>query len=228
VLVGAAALYPASPASAQAEPVPSVPVAPADPAAPPTVPVESSVAAPPASTTSTTLAKCDATADVTVIFTGNPITRTDSKVTFVVKSVLDGQVPPSNVPAGNVEVDFPRDERFLFDQDTYLVAAGFDVEAKSLVSKVRPLPDTPPHCFAKDLIVTKHADGTPIDTGVFAGMNGNWKRVPLAFVIPLGVVLGALIVLVILRRTSWWLVRRTIGEWISDRRFRRLADQPND
>jgi hypothetical protein len=221
VLVGAAALVPSSPALAQSEPVPSVP---ADPAAPP---VESSVAVPLASTTTTTLAKCDATADVAVVFTGNPTTRTDSKVTFIVKSVVGGQVPPDSAN-GNVEVDFPRDERFLFDQDTYLVAASFDVEAKSLVSKVRPLPDTPAHCFARDPIVTKHADGTPIDTGVFAGMSGNWNRVPLAFVIPLGVVLGALIVLVILRRTSWWLVRRTIGEWISDRRFRRLADQPND
>jgi hypothetical protein len=216
VLVGAAVLVPSSPASAQSEPVPSVPAP--DPAAPPVVPVEPSVPAAPASTTTTTLAKCDATADVAVVFTGNPTTRTDSKVTFIVKSVVAGQAPP-----GNIEVDFPRDERFLFDQDTYLVAASFDVEAKSMVSKVRPLPDTPAHCFATDPIVTKHADGTQIDTGLLAGMNGNWNRVPLAFVIPLGFVLGALIVLVILRRTSWWLVRRTIGEWIANRRFRRLG-----
>jgi hypothetical protein len=191
-----------------------------EPSPDPTVaPEATTTSTPPSSvapTTTTTLAKCDATADIAVSFVGNPKTRVGSKVVFNVKSVTAGQIPDSTV-----EVDFPRDDRFLFDQDLYSVAASFDVEAKSYVSKVRPLPDTPKRCFALDPIVTKHADGSAIDTGLLDGMKGNWKRVPVAFLLPMGVVVGVLTVLVALRRTSWWIARRTVGEWLANRRANR-------
>lgn len=173
----------------------------------------SSSSAPASSTTSTTLPPCEATADVAVSFVGNPKVRSGTLITFTVKSVVTGAIP-----GDTINVDFPRDERFLFDQDTYLVAASFDVEAKSYVSKIRPLPDTPERCFLVDPVVTKHADGSEIDTGVFAGMSGNWSKIPLAFVIPLGAVVGGLAVIVLLRRSAWMIGRRTIGRWIESRR----------
>ena len=170
-----------------------------------------------APTTTTTLAPCDPVGDIAVTFVGSPVIRTGDVITFAIDRVTAGQA------AGDrIDITYPRDERFLIDKDVYVVVASFDIENRQMVSKVRRLPTQAPHCFAKDPIITQHADGTPIDTGVFAGMTGNWKRIPVAFAIPLGVAVGALTVLVILRRTTFWAIRRTIGRRLEARRRRRL------
>jgi hypothetical protein len=187
--------------------------------APPEV-TTTAVATTVAPTTTTTLAPCDPNGDVALTFVGSPVIRANDVITFSVDRVLSGQAP-----GDRVDVVFPRDERFLIDKDVYVVTASFNIETRQLESKVRRLPTQAVHCFVKDPIVTQHADSTPIDTGVFAGMSGNWKRVPLAFAIPLGVAVAILTVLVIVRRSTFWAIRRTIGRRLEARRRRRLQQQ---
>ena len=176
----------------------SAPVVPA-PTEPSTAPTE-----PTTPKTTTTLAPCEKTADLAVVFVGRPVVRAGTIVTFRVDSVVTGEIAS---PTTNV--NFPLDDRFLFDSQSYRVAASLDAESKTFVSKVRPQRNTPPHCLAKDKVFTVHEDGSEIDTGIFAGMSGNWKRVPLTLVEPLGGAMGALLALVILKHSLGW-----IGRWL--------------
>jgi hypothetical protein len=165
---------------------------------PTTVPPE-----PSAPQTTTTLAPCEKTADLSVVFIGRPVVRADTVVTFEVDSVITGEITTKTT-----NVNFPLDDRFIFDNRPYRVAASFDAESKVFVSKVRPPRNTPAHCLAKDKIYTVHGDGSAIDTGVFSGMTGNWKRVPLTLLYPIGGAVGILLALVILKHSLWWIVRR--------------------
>jgi hypothetical protein len=184
------------------DPVPETPAesTPASPAVaePTTVPPE-----PTAPQTTTTLAPCEKTADLSVVFIGRPVVRVETIVTFEVDTVISGEIPTKTT-----NVNFPLDDRFIFDKKPYRVAASFDAESKVFVSKVRPPRNTAVHCLAKDKIYTVHGDGSAIDTGVFSGMSGYWKRVPLTLLYPLGGAVGALLALVILKHSSWWVVRR--------------------
>ena len=185
------------------EPAPEAPaesLAPAVPAItePTTVPPE-----PTAAQTTTTLAPCEKTADLAVVFIGRPVVRIETIVTFEVDTVLTGDITTKTT-----NVNFPLDDRFIFDNRPYRVAASFDAESKVFVSKVRPPRNTPAHCLAKDKIYTVHGDGSAIDTGVFSGMSGNWKRLPLALLYPLGGAVSILLALVILKHSLWWIVRR--------------------
>lgn len=211
-----AGLVPLATASAQTDPTPPETAAPTEtavpaeggvPESPPNVPV-TTVAVIESTTprTTTTLVPCEKTADLAVIFVGRPVVRTGNIVSFNVDSVVQG-----DLKGDTTTVKFPLDDRFIFDGKPYRVAASFDAESATLVSKVRPPRNTPAHCLALDNVFTEHADGTPIDTGIFSGMSGNWKKVPLALLEPLGVAIGALFVLVILKHSFGWLFRRAFN-----------------
>lgn len=191
-------------AGAQTEPPPeatiaevtieTAPVAPVEPSTTPTEPTTPK--------TTSTLKPCEKTADLAVVFFGRPVVRSATIVTFNVESVVSGDIKP-----GTALVNFPLDDRFIFDNRPYRVAASYDAESKVYVSKVRPPRNTPAHCLDSDKIYTVHSDGKPIDTGIFAGMSGNWKRVPLVLIYPLGGLIGGLLVLVILKHSVWWSIR---------------------
>jgi hypothetical protein len=101
-----------------------------------------------------------------------------------------------------VDVDFPRDAGFLRVGPSYLVAAQLDPATGKLYSKVRysyatqPKPGT---CPGVDPIITRMADGTPLDTGMLSGMKGHWNKVAVAFLVPAVAILGVLLVLVSLK-----------------------------
>jgi hypothetical protein len=101
-----------------------------------------------------------------------------------------------------VDVDFPRDAGFLRVGPTYLEAAQLDPATGKLFSKVRysyatqPKPGT---CPGVDPIITRMADGTPVDTGMLSGMKGHWDKVAVAFLVPAVAILGVLLVLVSLK-----------------------------
>jgi hypothetical protein len=101
-----------------------------------------------------------------------------------------------------VDVDFPRDAGFLRVGPSYLVAAQLDPATGKLFSKVRysyatqPKPGT---CPGVDPIITRMADGTPVDTGMLSGMKGHWNKVAVAFLVPAVAILGVLLVLVSLK-----------------------------
>jgi len=101
-----------------------------------------------------------------------------------------------------IDVQFPRDAGFLRLGPSYLVAAQVDRATGKLYSKVRtsfttlPKPGT---CPGEDPIITKMANGKPVDTGLLTGMKGRWKKVGVAFLVPAVAVLGVLILLVSLK-----------------------------
>jgi hypothetical protein len=195
-------------AHAQTEPPPVEPgpdssAEPVQPVVPAAIETTTVPPEPTAPQTTTTLAPCEKTAEIAVVFIGRPVVRVETIVTFEVDSVITGEIPTKTT-----NVNFPLDDRFIFDNRPYRVTASFDAESKVFVSKVRPPRNTAAHCLAKDKIYTVHADGSAIDTGVFSGMSGNWKRVPLALLYPLGGALGILLALVILKHSLWWIVRR--------------------
>jgi hypothetical protein len=180
----------------QADPTPDESVAPETPSAtggrPATTPTE-----PTTPRTTTTLAPCEKTADIAVTFVGHPVIRAATIITFEVDDVIAGKLAD-----GTTDVNFPLDDRFLFDGHRYRISASYDAESKVYVSKVRPPRYTAAHCLAKDKIFTTHEDGSAIDTGIFSGMHGQWKFVPLDFLYPLGGAVGLLLVLVLIKRVG--------------------------
>jgi hypothetical protein len=206
LLIGAFGVSSVAHAQTEPPPVEPAPDGSAEPVQPVVPAVIETTTVPPEPTapqTTTTLAPCEKTADLAVVFIGRPVVRVETIVTFEVDSVITGEIATKTT-----NVNFPLDDRFIFDNRPYRVAASFDAESKVFVSKVRPPRNTAAHCLAKDKIYTVQADGSAIDTGVFSGMTGNWKRVPLALLYPLGGALGILLALVIVKHSVWWIVRR--------------------
>jgi len=161
-----------------------------------------------ASTTTTVPEHCDLVPATAVVFIGRLTTKVDTKVHMAVLQVKQGDAP------SEVDLEFQDDARFLKPGTLYLVTAASDPETKLFVSKVKAPRGSDLRCVAKDPIYTRLADGQPVPTGIFSGMKGKWRQVPLAFVKPLAAVLGALIVVVSLKHLvlmGYRLVRRRAG-----------------
>ena len=203
LVIGALGVTSVARAQTDPPPVEPAPETPAESLAPAVPEPTTAPPEPTAPQTTTTLAPCEKTADLAVVFIGRPVVRVETIVTFEVDTVLTG-----DITSKTTNVNFPLDDRFIFDNRPYRVAASFDAESKVFVSKVRPPRNTPVHCLARDKIYTVHGDGSAIDTGVFSGMSGYWKRVPLTLLYPLGGAVGILLALVILKHSVWWIVRR--------------------
>lgn len=200
--------------------------APENPPAPISVPDDSTVES--TSAPSTTVTKCDVPPPLAASFIGRLVGRAEPILTFEVVEIREGTL--AAVVGDRVEVDFTGDGRFLDNDSTYLVAVAIDPASQSLVSKVRVPKGSVARCLLNDLIYTHQADGSQIDTGVFAGMHGNWKLVPLAFLYPLGGAIGLLVVLVVLRHMFGWTIRRTAVRWahvIGDRLRARHEPTPS-
>ena len=113
---------------------------------------------------------------------------------------------------GMVDVDFDRDVRFLAVGRSYLVAAQADMGRGLLVSKARVRPplfgdnqvvgvnDGVTCPKFDDPVITRNANGTPIEVGVLSPMLSDRRRIGLAFARPAAVALGALIGLAVLKR----------------------------
>ena len=146
-------------------------------------------------TTSTTLApaRCDTLPPIAAAFVGTVTAIGPDSAKFHVDEKRTGDV------AADVQVLYVRDARFIKDGSRYLVTASVDAETKLLVSKVRPKRAEDPRCSEKDPIYTRNVDGTAIDSGIFAGLNGRSRDVAFAFLKPLGVVLAGLAGLVIVK-----------------------------
>ena len=145
--------------------------------------------------TSTTLApaRCDTLPPIAAVFVGTVTAIGPDSAKFHVDEKRTGDV------AADVQVLYVRDARFIKDGARYLVTASVDAETKLLVSKVRPKRAEDPRCSEKDPIYTRKVDGTAIDSGIFAGVNGRGRDVAFAFLKPLGVVLAGLASLVIVK-----------------------------
>ena len=162
-----------------------------------------------AGTTTTTIA-CPIFAGANAQFIGTATQVADVVVVFHVDRVDAGAIA-----ANDVDVDYPDDARFLKVGKQYRVPVLRDAESDRFVSKVRPVaPDrggVVEECAKRDPVLTTLADGKPIDTGVFSGLHGTSRRVVRAFVLPTVAVLGALVVLVVLKRMMAWTYRRMVS-----------------
>jgi len=150
----------------------------------------------PPSTTTTVPEHCDPVPPVAAVFIGRLTAKADTKVHMAVLQTKQGE------PAADVDLEYQDDVRFLKVGSLYLVTAANDPETKLLVSKVKTPRGSDLRCVAKDPIYTRLADGQPVPTGIFSGMKGKWRRVPLIFLKPLAAVMGGLIVLVSLKHLA--------------------------
>jgi hypothetical protein len=151
----------------------------------------------PSTSTSTTLApaRCDPVAPVAVEFVGTVVRVDETAVRLRVGEVQVG----APLGAAEIDVTYVRDARFLRVGSVYRVVAARDAESGAYVSKVRSLRGTDPRCVALDPIVTTLADRTPIDTGVFSGLDGTRNRALRAVLLPLAAAVGLLLALVIVK-----------------------------
>jgi hypothetical protein len=120
------------------------------------------------------------------------------------------EVRSGEITGPQIDVRYPDDHRFIDLGHTYLVAAQLDPTDGTLYSKVRVTSKTAPKpgtCPGEDPIITTNEDGTSVDTAVLQGMRGKWRLIPLAFLVPLAAVLGALFVLAGARHFARWLLR---------------------
>jgi hypothetical protein len=158
-------------------------------------------------TTTTSAGPVFAAADAQ--FTGTATQVTDVVVRFHVDRVDAGAIA-----VNDVEVDYPDDARFVKVGTQYRVPVLRDAESDRFVSKVRPVaPDrggVVEECAKRDPVLTTLADGKPIDTGVFSGLHGTGRKAVWAFVLPTIAVLGALVVLVLLKRMMTWTYNRVV------------------
>jgi hypothetical protein len=201
--------------AAAQEPPPTVPP-PVDPAAtpaptpPPTAPPPSQVLP----TTSTLPLNCTEIPPPYVVFVGRitayQVPTFRFHVDRVVAGTWDGPL---------IDVDFVDDAGFMRIGPTYLVAAQVDQKTGKLYSKLRTSFRTQPGpgtCPGDDPIITRLADGTPVDTGLLSGMKGRWNKVLLAFLVPSVAVIAALVLIVSLKHLVAKVLRT---EPLSGRRY---------
>jgi hypothetical protein len=143
-------------------------------------------------------AGCTAAPAATAQFVGKVTGGTDTLVYFSVTQLRGGTLPGTDV---TVDYGVNDDRRFLETGHSYLVVASTNSESARLVSKVRRPREEPTACAPFDPIYTRHADGTPIDSSLLAGMRGKWGEVGMAFLIPIAIIFAVLIGLVILKHS---------------------------
>jgi hypothetical protein len=195
------------------EPPPTTPAPPpVDPAATPapTAPPPSQVLP----TTSTLPLNCTEIPPPYVVFVGRITAYQVPTFRFQIDRVVSGTW---NGPL--IDVDFVDDSGFMRIGPTYLVAAQVDPATGKLYSKLRTSFRTQPGpgtCPGDDPIITRLADGSPVDTGLLSGMSGKWNKVLLAFLVPSVAVMAAFVLVVSLKHLVAKVVRT---EPLSGRRY---------
>ena len=201
VAVVAAATVPAGVAVAQ-EPPP--PTAPPVPVTLPLVPVPVGCEAPPLPH---------------VVFVGEVVERDYRTVRFRIEQVRAGRPDPF-ADDGVIDVRYGIDAQYLDDGERYLVSAPVDPVLGLLVSRVtEPVED-----FGGDEVIgvsesdvtcplfedptrTLHVDGTPIEAGLLDPFWSARARLLGAILLPLGVGVGVIFVLAMLRLSVTGLAR---------------------
>jgi len=146
-----------------------------------------------------------------------------------------------------VDVDFFDDHRYLEQGAEYLVAAGVDDATGRLTSKAKAsLPrfggdqvvgvnDRNVACPTfDDPLISRMADGSSIESGVVAPMIHAKGRILRAFLLPAGVAFAALVLIVAVKRSFSFLLRRFRRWWrhrratagLASRRARRASPAP--
>lgn len=189
-------------------------------------------AAPDATTTTALPAGCSPPPVPHAVFVGRLAAADQRTARFTVVELRSGSL--SGFQIGElVDVDFEDDVRYLETGEEYLVAVGINDESGRLESKAKPaLPrfggDQVVGVDDRDVVcprfddpaITRMADGSAVETGVFAPMFGASGRVLAAVLKPASVALGVLVGIVALKHLLVWSTRRFRRWW---RRRRAVA-----
>lgn len=205
VLVAASLAVPAGSAGAQDAPPPTAPPV---PVTLPLVPVPVGCEAPPLPH---------------IVFVGEVIERDYRTVRFRIEQVRAGRPDPF-ADNGVIDVRYGLDAQYLDDGERYLVSAPVDPVLGLLVSRVtEPIDD-----FGGDEVIgvsesdvncpryddptlTLHVDGTPIEAGLLQPFWSARARLLAAILVPLGVGVGVVFVLAMLRLSVTGLARSVSG-----------------
>jgi hypothetical protein len=171
------------------------------------------------------------------VFTGRLTAHDTVTARFAVVEVLSGSLDGFEA-GGAVDVLFNDDIRFLEIGAEYLVSAGIDDASGKLLSRARVVPpmfggdevvgvnDRDVECPTYlDPLVSKMSDGTSIDTGVLSPMLSDKKAILGAFLKPMAVAFGVLVLMVMTKRSLWWSLRRSAKAWRRRRATARLAQR---
>lgn len=146
-----------------------------------------------------------------IVFVGEVVDRDYRSVRFEIQQVRTGR--PEPFATGNlIDVRYGLDAQYLDDGERYLVSAPVNPELGFLVSRVTdPIDDfggdevigvsesdvtCPPF---EDPMRTLHPDGTPIDADMLEPFLSARARIVGAILLPLGVGVGVIFVLAMLR-----------------------------
>lgn len=145
------------------------------------------------------------------VFDGEVVEKSIDRVRFRVERLLAGSVQPYAVADGVVDVVYGDEAQFLTVGERYIVGAGTD-ETTLLISAVRDprplfggdavigLDDSDIDCPSlDDPIRTLHLDGTPVEAGLITPLKGSGRDLLWAILTPLGIALGALVALVLVK-----------------------------
>jgi hypothetical protein len=146
-----------------------------------------------------------------VVFVGRIVARDFRTARFQIDQVRAGDETPF-ASEGLIDVRYGIDVDYLEEGRPYLVAARRDPVLGVLASSIR---ESPPDFAGDDVISVTESDvscpvfedqirtllpdGTPVESGVFAPLQGSGIRVLGAVGIPLGIALGVVFVLAMLR-----------------------------
>jgi hypothetical protein len=205
VLIAVSSALPAGAAHAQDPPPPTAPPV---PVTLPLVPVPVGCEAPPLPH---------------IVFVGEVVERDYRTVRFRIEQVRSGRPDPF-AANGVIDVRYGLDAQYLDDGERYLVSAPVDPVLGLLVSRVtEPVED-----FGGDEVIgvsesdvtcprfedptrTLHVDGTPIEAGLLEPFWSARARLLASILLPLGVGVGIIFVLAMLRLSVTGLFRGVTG-----------------
>lgn len=165
---------------------------------------------------------CEAPPLPHIVFVGTVVERDYRTVRFEIEQVRAGRRRPF-VDGDLVDVRYGLDAQYLADGERYLVSAPVDPALGILVSRVtEPIEDfggdevigvsesdvtCPP---VEDPTRTLHVDGTQIAAGLLDPLDGSRPRILAALLVPLGVGIGVIFLLAMLRLSVNGLARSIV------------------
>lgn len=156
-------------------------------------------------------AGCPAPPIASVVFVGTLLAKDRNTARYRVDQIRAGNAD-GYIVIGLVDVRYDDETQYLTVDDEYLIGAAPSGTSSALTSKVRPtdlllggnavigLTEKDSECpTVEDPIRTLQLDGSDVETSMFIGLEDSKTEIAMAFVKPLAVAFGIILVLVLVR-----------------------------